>query len=289
MQLSFFLFATLLIVGLVQALPAHKKRDSGSLWGITYTAKGSDGSCHSPEQVSEFIKRFKDNGIKNIRTYSQECDQLPNILDAIQKNGGDMKVLAAVWIGGDDDDKEIADLEKNLKGANKNLISGIAVGNEAVQGGLMDGAKVASKIKEIKQKFGDFKIGTVDTPTGFNSDMVDASDILWVNIHPFFGGVSADEAVQNLEQQISSFQGKAGGKDIIISEVGWPSEGESNGNAKPSVDGMSKVVKALMNSDIQYYYFESHDSNWKGGGSFGVEPHWGLVDANGKSKIAEYH
>ncbi|KAI9278678.1 glycoside hydrolase superfamily [Phascolomyces articulosus] len=290
MQLSFVFIAIFFIIGLVQALPTHK-RDAGSLWGITYTAKSSDGSCHSAEQVSEYVKRFKNNGIKNIRTYSQECDQLPNILNAIKKNGGGMKVLTAIWIGGENDDDEIAQLEKHLNdGANKDLISGIAVGNEAVQGGLMDGGKVAAKIKEIKKKFGgQFKIGTVDTPAGFNSDMVDASDVIWVNIHPFFGGVSADEAVKNLQEQIASFQAKANGKDIVIGEVGWPTQGDANGKAKPSVDGLSKVVKALMNSNIQYYFFESHDSKWKGDGSFSVEPHWGICDQNGKSKIPEFH
>ncbi|KAI9499209.1 glycoside hydrolase superfamily [Zychaea mexicana] len=286
MQFSLALLASLLIAGLVQALPT--KRDAGSLWGITYTAKGSDGSCHSAEQVSESIKRFKDNGIMNIRTYSQECDQLPNILNAIQENGGDMKVLAAIWIGGDNDDSEVSNLEKALEGANKNLISGIAVGNEAVHAGLMDASSVASRIKEIKQKFGEYKVGTVETAAGFSSDMIDASDIVWVNIHPFFGGVSADEAVQNLQQQLSSFKGKASGKDIVIGEVGWPSEGDTNGDAKPGTDEMSTVVKALMNSDIKYYYFESHDSKWKGGGAYNIEPHWGIVDQNGKSKISEY-
>ncbi|KAI8140359.1 glycoside hydrolase superfamily [Fennellomyces sp. T-0311] len=285
MQFS-FIFAFLLIAGLVQALPT--KRASGGLWGITYTGRTSDGTCHSPEQVSEFVKRFKDNGIQNIRTYSQECDQLPNILKAIEKNGGGMKVLAAIWLDGNNDQEEIANLEKNLKGVNKDLIAGIAVGNEAVHAGLMDASGVASKIKEVKKKFSGFKVGSVDTPDGYQSDMVDASDVIYVNIHPFFGGVSADEAVKNLREQLSRFKGKAGDKEVVIGEVGWPTEGESNGSAKPGTEGLSKLVKALSGSGLQYYFFESHDSKWKNGGAYGIEPHWGLLDSQGKSKIPEF-
>ncbi|KAI8140091.1 glycoside hydrolase superfamily [Fennellomyces sp. T-0311] len=273
-----FVIAFLSVAALSQAAP-------GVLWGITYTAKASDGACHNADQVNNFVKRFKDNGITHIRTYSQECDQLPKILKAIEKNGGGMQVLAAAWIDGDNDEAEISALEKNVKAADYKLISGIAVGNEVVQGGVMDSAAIVGKINQVKAIFPDMNVGTVDTPAAFCPEMVDASATIYLNIHPFFGGVPASEAFNNLKAQIDAFGVKAKGKTIVVTEVGWPTEGNAINQAQPSVEGMVTLIKALKASNIKYYYFESHDSKWKDGGEFGIEPHFGILDAAGNSKI----
>jgi len=54
----------------------------------------------SQANVNIDIARFKQNGIINVRTYAQECDQLEQILNAIAAAGGGMTVVAAVWIDG---------------------------------------------------------------------------------------------------------------------------------------------------------------------------------------------
>ncbi|KAI7855252.1 glycoside hydrolase superfamily [Circinella umbellata] len=291
MRLSLTVLATLLISGLAQGMPVEK-RAPGSLWGITYTAKGSDGSCHNAGQVAEAVKRFKANGIKNIRTYSQECDQLPNILKAIGDNGGDMKVLAGVWTSSGDEyyQQELNKLEKNLKGANKDFIAGIAIGNEAVQNGIYSADQAAGKIHDVRGRIGGgYKFGTVDTPPAFTPAMVDASDIVWVNIHPYFGGVTSDQAYGNLHDQLGDFRfNKAKGKRVVVGEVGWPTAGAPIGNAQPNVAGLATLVKSLKGSDLEYYYFESHDSKWKAGQNE-IELNFGVVDQTGKSKIPDLY
>lgn len=238
--------------------------------------------------MQQFIQRFKKNGIKNVRTYSTECNQLPNILQALE-SAGDMKMLVGLWMDGSSkDDEEISNAVSALSKANKNLINGVMVGNEAVQGGLMQAGELASKIKEVKGKLSGFKVGTVETPTSFDSQLLDASDMVVVNIHPFFASVSVDQGVSNLQQQLSSFKGKAGNKEVVVGETGWPSEGDSNGAAQPSTQNLQTYVKDILQTDIQYYYFETQDSDWKNGGDFNVEQHWGLLDAQGKSKIPQF-
>lgn len=214
-----------------------------------------------------------------------------NIANAIDSVGGDMTVLAAVWIQGTAQDaQEIATLEWALNQiSNKNIIYGIAVGNELVQSGLMNSGQVVKKINEVKAVFPDYKVGTVDTPTAYSSDMIDASDIVLLNIHPFFAGVPADQAAQNLQQQFNNFKQKAGNKQVLVGEVGWPSAGEADGQAQPSVANLATVVKSLEGIDLQYYFFEAQDSDWKSPGAFDVEQHWGLLYSNGKSKIKGFH
>lgn len=60
----------------------------------------ADGSCKTQSAVNTDIKKFKSNGIINIRTYAQQCNQLDHILNGIKSAGGGMTVLAAVWIDG---------------------------------------------------------------------------------------------------------------------------------------------------------------------------------------------
>lgn len=232
---------------------------------------------------------MKQNGILNIRTYSQECDQLPNILSAIEKQGGGMTVMAAAWLDGSSgDEEEISTLVSNVKKANKEYIYGVTVGNEAVFNG-MSASDVANKINEVKSKLKGFKVGTVETPNTYESSLIDASDIVVVNIHPFFAPVPASDAVENLQQQYDAFKKKAGGKDIIIGEFGWPTAGDDNGDAQPGVSDLATVVESLEKSNLKYYFFEYQDSDWKGEGAFAVESHWGIFNDKGKSKISEFH
>jgi exo-beta-1,3-glucanase (GH17 family) len=54
----------------------------------------------SQANVSKDISSFKQNGILNVRTYAQECNQLDQILTGIASAGGGMTVIAAVWVDG---------------------------------------------------------------------------------------------------------------------------------------------------------------------------------------------
>jgi len=60
----------------------------------------ANGQCKSQSAVTKDVKKYKSNGIINIRTYAQQCNQLDLILNAIKSAGGGMTVLTAVWIDG---------------------------------------------------------------------------------------------------------------------------------------------------------------------------------------------
>ncbi|ORZ15903.1 glycoside hydrolase superfamily [Absidia repens] len=272
--------------GFVQAAPLQSRSESG-LYGITFTAKNSDGSCQNAQEVLQYVKDFKNNGIMNIRTYSQECDQLTNIINAIDSVDKSMSVTAAVWIDGSSgDDEEISTLVSSLKsaGSKTKVVKAITVGNEVIFSG-----SVSSNDLSATSSY-NIPVGTVDTPNTYPSNVIDACDVVGVNIHPYFASVDISQAGSNMAEQYKNFKNdKAKGKSVYVAETGWPSAGNNNGKADPSVSNVQSYVKQLMKlSGIQYYYFEALDSNWKDGGSNGVETHWGLYDASGKSKIASF-
>ncbi|KAI9020032.1 glycoside hydrolase superfamily [Phycomyces nitens] len=283
-HIPFLLFTLILCVN---SLPVQERSSGRSLWGVTYTARNSDGSCQTSSQVATTFQKFRRNGILNIRTYSQECDQLTLILQAIDSMGGGMTVMAGVWIDGTDSDnteiRTIASVVRRVK--NTDAIIGITVGSEVIQRGVMSPGELAGKINRVKSACKGFKVGTADTTTGYASELISVSDIIIVNIHPFFGGVPATEAASNLRLQYNNFLSKVQNKAVYIGETGWPSAGESNGRSVPGASHLETFVNGMMNVDLKYYFFESVDAAWKSGGDYGVEPHWGLWTANGRSKI----
>ncbi|CAO3646547.1 unnamed protein product [Cunninghamella blakesleeana] len=288
--ISSSVIAYLCTTGLVQSAPIQA-RGGSSLYGITYTAKHPDGSCHSAQDVLHYVTDFKKNGIMNIRTYSQECDQLTNIIQAIEKVDTSMSVSAAVWIDGSSgDDEEINTLVSTLS-KNKNsakVVKSITVGNESLFSGRLSKEALIAKIQQVKKQLKNaIPVGTVETPSTFPKEVIDACDTLGVNIHPYFAKVKAEEAGKNLEFQYNEFKNKYGhGKSIFVAETGWPSDGETNGASVPSIPNVQKFVNQLSQMNhINYYYFEAQDSNWKNGGEFGVETHFGLFNGAGKSKV----
>ncbi|KAG0165939.1 hypothetical protein DFQ28_008237 [Apophysomyces sp. BC1034] len=283
---SFITLAILFIAGLVQALPIAK-RQGGSLYGITYTGLNSDGSCQSDSQVLGSFRQFQQSGIQHVRTYSQECDVLPKALSAIQKIGGGMTIMAAIWIEGSDrDDKEIAQFASIVASGNIGPISGVLVGNEVVMKGIMSPAQLAAKIKKVKGIVGGkFQVATAEAPMTFADELIDASDMVVLNIHPYYTPIPANKAADNVIQTMQVFKQKSQGKEVVVGEAGWPSAGKANGPAIPSVANLAMFVKGMEGASFRYYFFEARDSAWKAAGAFGVETHYGLWTAQGESKV----
>jgi len=274
-------------VSLVTSAPG-----GSSLYGITYNPKNSDGSCMSQANVNSDIANFKQNGIINIRTYAQECDQLDQILNGIASAGGGMTVVAGVWVDSNDAtyQTEVSTLTRIL-GSNQNAksyISGVITGNEVLFNNVMTAAALAGKINDVKSKVKSLGllVGTAETPSTFDPAVISSSDFLVANIHPFFGQVSASSAASNLKQQFNALKGKMNGKTLIIGETGWPTAGDANGQAVPSVQNLQTYVQQIQcqNKGMQYYFFDGYDSPWKPAGNLAVEQHWGIWQANGSSK-----
>ncbi|CAO3612333.1 unnamed protein product [Mucor fragilis] len=283
MRFTSIITVALSFAGLVKALPIES-RGVSSLNGVTYTARNSDGSCQSASEIVSSVKLMKSSGVSKIRTYAQECESLPNILKAINQVGG-MTVLPGVWIDGtSNDDAEIARLQKVLSSAtNINAITGILVGNEVVFNNIMSSGQLAGKINQVKKIAKGIQVGTAEVDSTYSSDLMAASDFAGVNIHPYFASASIKNAVSNVNQRYNTFKKSAGGKQVYITETGWPSSGAASGAAQPSLANTESFVTSLSASSLPYYYFEWEDSNWKGAG---VESHFGLLNGQGNAKFA---
>jgi glucan 1,3-beta-glucosidase len=216
-------------IGLCQALPMIETRATApALKNVTYSPFNPDGTCKTASQITSSIKQMKSVGIVNIRTYQQNCNQLATILNAIHSVGGSMTVLAGVRIDGSSNDQTEMNILKSVlnKKQNTQYIRGILVGNEVVFGKVMTSSALVQKIKAVKVFAKGYKVGTVEIYTTYTQDLMDASDIISVNLHPFFSQVDIKDAFSNLNAQYTNFK-KLTKKPVYISETGWASAGQT--------------------------------------------------------------
>lgn len=211
-------------IGLCQALPMIESRAATSahqLKSVTYSPFNPDGTCKTASQITSAIKTMKSDGFKNIRTYQQNCNQLDTILKAIHSDGGGMTVLAGVRISNTPtDDVEMATLKAVLnKKQNTQYIKGILVGNEVVFGKIMSSSVLVQKINAVRAFAKGYKVGTVEIYTTYTQDLIDVSDMISLNIHPYFAQVDIKDALSTLNSQYTSFK-KLTKKPILITETG---------------------------------------------------------------------
>jgi Glycosyl hydrolases family 17 len=102
-------------------------------------------------------------------------------------------------------------------------------------------------------------------------------------------GGAVNNAACALAQEYAQLVTPSGGKEVIISETGWPSAGGARGPATPStIDAPQYFIEftswAIANS-IPYFYFEAFDEAWKAAAEGPQGSHWGVWDADGNLKF----
>ena len=179
-----------------------------------------------------------------------------------------------------------------VKGDWRDVVT-ISVGNEVVNQGLFSVSTVISTTAVVRSQLRAY-IFTPDRPNlsaGYNGPVVavdtfiailnnpnlcKASDYIAANAHPYFdGNVAASGSGTWVAQQASKLSSLCGGKDVLITESGWPSAGGSNGAAVPSKPNQRTAKAAILSSlKNKCVLFSAFDDGWKAPGQYGVEQHW---------------
>lgn len=124
---------------------------------------------------------------------------------------------------------------------------------------------------------------TVDTMVAMkaNPDLCHASDYCAINCHAFFdGNVAADGAgpfVLDWAQQVSK---AAGGKTVVITETGWPTQGDTNGKAVPSKENQDAAIASIKEAFAQNaILYSAFNDLWKkdSANTHNAEKFWGIM------------
>lgn len=249
--------------------------------GISYSPYNADGTCKSVSQVANDMELVA--GFSVIRLYGTDCDQISSVLKAIAGRG------ISLFLGIFDltqlpvDCKNIVDAAEG----NWNMINTISVGNELVNNGKASVGEVTAAIQLVRSTLKasgyDGPVITVDTMIVMkaNPQLCQASDFCAINCHAFFdGNVSAEGAghfVRDWAQQVSE---ATGGRSVVIAETGWPTQGNNNNKAVPSLENQNIAIRSIRRLFPEnLILYSAFNDLWKedSDNTHNAEKFWGIL------------
>lgn len=221
-----------------------------------------------------------------IRTFS--CTTGNENVPAIAARSG-LKTMVGVWLDDDLENNEV-ELSNGIDIVKAGHADILAIGNEVLLREEMSEDDLISYIRRAKDQAGDVPVGYVDAYFKFEDHprVAEACDVLLVNCYPFWEEYSLQHAHVYMKDMYRRAQIAAKGKDVIIAETGWPTQGAPYGEAVPSSDATLKYFIDAYNwadaEGIDIFYFAAFDETWKVDKEGDVGAYWGLWDKDGKPK-----
>jgi len=259
---------------------------------------GLPGICFSPymegqsigDQLSEdqIRRRMKVIASKTQWVRSFSCTEGNEFIPKVAKEEG-LKTMVGAWIGNDkaQNDDEIAAL---ITLAKEGLVDIAVVGNEVLLRNELTKEDILTYIHKVKEALPDIPVGYTDAYYKFHEhpELVDACDMILANCYPFWEGCNIDEASHYLRQMHVVITSLAKGKEVMITETGWPNQGSDVSKAVPSAENAMKYFINTTNwaqkQEVPLFYFSSFDESWKVHHEGDVGARWGLWDTNEKLK-----
>jgi exo-beta-1,3-glucanase (GH17 family) len=260
--------------------PGGSSGSSGA-FGLSYSPYTSSGDCKTAGEVQSDLAQL--TGFNVIRIYGTDCNQVANVLNALAPG---QQLFVGIFDMGSIP-SELQTIHDACNG-DYSRIHTISIGNELVNSGQASPSQVGAFVSQARGILGGLgytgPIVAVDTFIAVinNPELCQYSDYMAVNAHAFFdGGVTADQAGSWALQQIQRvYSACSGSKSVLISESGWPSQGESNGVAVPSPANLQAAISSLkgtIGNDV--ILFSAFNDLWKAPGYLDVEQYWGILDS----------
>ncbi len=219
-----------------------------------------------------------------IRTYSIEngLDQVP---EQAAKVG--LKVIQGIWLGSNrlKNQTQISTAVRLTKEF-PSTITSLVVGNEVLLRGEMTSSDLAATIRSVKAQ--------VVVPVTYADvwefwlryrEIYEAVDFVTIHILPYWEDfpIRAKYAAAHVDAIRRRMAVAFPGKEILIGETGWPSEGRMRDAALPSRTNQARVVSEILDlakrENFRVNLMEAYDQSWKRQLEGTVGGYWGLFDS----------
>ena len=244
------------------------------------------GDTISEEQVRRRLEIMAPY-TKWVRSFS--CTEGNEFIPKIARELG-IKTLVGAWLG-DDAEKNDKEIKALIELANEGFVDIAAVGNEVMYRKDLSEDELLEYIAKVKNEIpSHIPVGYVDAYYEFTIKprITEACDVILTNCYPYWEGSNQDHALAHMKSMYYQAKSAAQGKKVIITETGWPSQGESFKDSHPSKENAMKyfINTQLWSkaSNIDIFYFSSFDESWKVGAEGEVGAYWGIWDKNEKLK-----
>jgi exo-beta-1,3-glucanase (GH17 family)/cellulose synthase/poly-beta-1,6-N-acetylglucosamine synthase-like glycosyltransferase len=224
-----------------------------------------------------------------VRTYTVQSTmtEVPRLAKA---HG--LSVTLGAWIN-DQADFNAAELDRLVRAysENRRQVVRVIVGNESVHRGDQTVDKLIGHIRTVKQSVS----APVSTAEPWHlwldhPELVNAVDFIAVHLLPYWEGVSVDRAVDYVFQRYAQLQAAYPDKPIVITEVGWPSNGRTLHDAVATPANQARFLRRFLaaaeREGLVYYLMEAFDQPWKSMLEGQAGAYWGIYNTQREPKFA---
>jgi len=219
-----------------------------------------------------------------LRTYSARDGV--DVVAIAAKEG--LEIYAGAWIGRD----ALAarqELDAALVQAQNEAVSHVVVGNEALLRGDVSVGRMAMLLEETRGRTS--KPVSTAEPWGVwmhNPRLAQHVDFIAAHVLPYWEHVPVEKAIDYAFERIALLKATFPDKRIVITETGWPSDGDPFGVAIPSVAAhkayLAEFARRAKEEGVEYFIIEAFDQPWKTILEGRVGAHWGVFNANRQRK-----
>jgi len=225
-----------------------------------------------------------------VRTYSvsQGLDAVP----AVAKRLG-MTVLLGAWLGRDrrENDAEVQ-AAIALARAHAGTVRAVVVGNEVMLRRELPEAELVRQIRRVRD--------AVPVPVTYadvwefwleHPSIAPAVSFVTIHVLPYWEDepVGIDAAIDHVVAVWRDMGRRLPGREILIGETGWPSEGRARRDAVPGRVEQARFVRQFTRvaaeHGIRYNLIEAFDQPWKRALEGAMGGAWGLLDSEGRPKF----
>ncbi|OMJ14298.1 putative family 17 glucosidase SCW10 [Smittium culicis] len=261
---------------------------------LTYIAKDNKGECSTLDQVKSDLKSLAKYTDTLYIMSAVDCDTAEKVLSAMEYNPY-WKLNMGLWVDQYGSlDREIEKVKKlneryNLKKHLKSVIAGLNV----VSDNVMDVKKMSENISKVKSTLKDLGLSDKMVSSAEKSEKIDSElskelDFITISDFPFHFDESAQNASNFIFEKIDKVKKIAEGKEVFITGIGWPTEGNSLGQSVPGKDNTLEFMKTFIcraNKEyVGYSWFNAIDTPWRIEETKSkFEGYWGILKEDRKT------
>ena len=259
------------------------------LYGLCFSAYG-EGQRAGDQLLASQVGRRIDLIAPHTRwVRSFACTEGHEVIPRLARAKG-LKTMVGAWISHDRERNE-REIEALIQLAKDGQVHIAVVGNEVLLRGDLSEQELLAYVARVKAAVpDDVQVGCVDAYFQFleRPALTKACDVLLANCYPFWEGAGIDVAAMYLRHMHGLVKAAGGDKPVIITETGWPGNGQAVAAAVPSADNAMRyfidVQQWGRSEGIKLFYFSSFDEPWKLAQEGEVGTQWGLWDKDERPK-----
>ena len=245
--------------------------------------KGQYPSDEEMRQDLEQMSKMTDN----IRIYTVEGTQaeIPRLAEELG-----LRVTLGIWISPDLERNE-REIAKGIALANTSRsVVRVVVGNEAL---FREEVTPEALIQYLDRVRAAVKVPVTTSEQWHiwkeNPELARHVDLIAAHILPYWEFVPMKDSVEFVLDRARELKRQFPRKPLLLSEVGWPSNGRMRGGADATQADQAIYLRTLVNTlnrrGYNYFVIEAYDQPWKASDEGSVGAYWGVFNAERQQKF----